>query len=213
MNNFYKMKNTKGTILNTALKLFNSQGLSKVKLRTIANNMGISQGNLNYHFKKREDVIETLYFRLVENINQNMSNNYDSTSFLKALFVMSKSVMLDLYMYRFIMLDFVQIMRENEKIKNHFQELKQEREKQFLSFFDILITSGLMRKELLPNEYKNLYIRLQVLGDFWISSAEIDKIKLTKKSITKYSEIMNQTIYPYLTEKGKSEYHLIVKTI
>ncbi|MDG1039498.1 MAG: TetR/AcrR family transcriptional regulator [Polaribacter sp.] len=207
------MKNTKGTILNTALKLFNSQGLSKVKLRTIANNMGISQGNLNYHFKKREDVIETLYFRLVENINQNMSNNYDSTSFLKALFVMSKSVMLDLYMYRFIMLDFVQIMRENEKIKNHFQELKQEREKQFLSFFDILITSGLMRKELLPNEYKNLYIRLQVLGDFWISSAEIDKIKLTKKSITKYSEIMNQTIYPYLTEKGKSEYHLIVKTI
>ena len=75
------MKNTKGTILNTALKLFNSQGLSKVKLRTIANNMGISQGNLNYHFKKREDVIETLYFRLVENINQNMSNNYDSTRF------------------------------------------------------------------------------------------------------------------------------------
>lgn len=207
------MKNTKETILNTALELFNSQGLAKVKLRTIANKMGISQGNLNYHFKKREDVIEALYFRLVDNINQNMDNNYESTSFLKELFVMPKSVMLDLYMYRFIMLDFVQIMRENEKIKNHFQELKQQREKQFLSFFDILITSGLMRKELLPNEYKNLYIRLQVLGDFWISSAEIDKIKLTKKSITKYSEIMNQTIFPYLTEKGKSEYQLIVKTL
>ena len=56
------MKDTKEIIINTALKLFNTEGLSKVTLRTIANKMGISQGNLNYHFKKRDDIIEALYF-------------------------------------------------------------------------------------------------------------------------------------------------------
>ncbi|NVK52342.1 MAG: TetR family transcriptional regulator [Flavobacteriaceae bacterium] len=207
------MKNTKEIILDTALELFNSRGLAKVKLRTIANEIGISQGNLNYHFKKREDVIEALYFRLVESISHNMSKNSESTNFIKVLFGMSKSVMLDLYTYRFIMLDFVQVMRENEKINKHFQELKTQREKQFLAFFDILINTGLMRNEVLPNEYKNLYIRLQILGDFWISSAEIDKKKLTKASIAMYAEIMNQTIYPYLTKKGRKEYHLIERVI
>ena len=66
------MKNTKDRILDTSLELFNSLGLSKVTLRTIANKMGISQGNLNYHFKKREEIIETLYFQLVQNIDNSM---------------------------------------------------------------------------------------------------------------------------------------------
>ena len=204
------MKNTKEIILNTALSLFNSQGLAKVKLRTIANKMSISQGNLNYHFKKREDVIEALYFRLVKNINEHMSETQESENILEVLFTMSSAVMLNLYTYRFFLLDFVQIMRENNKIKVHFQELQALRERQFMTFFEILINSGLMRKEILPNEYKNLYYRLQILGDFWISAAETSKKPLTKKSISKYEEIINQTIFPYLTRKGEREYHLIL---
>lgn len=204
------MKKTKEVILDTALDLFNTQGLSKVKLRTIANEMGISQGNLNYHFKKREDIIEALYFRLVENINEHMSETQSTDNILRLMFDMSKSVMFDLYTYRFILLDFVQIMRENGKIKAHFQELQRMREKQFVAIFDLLIKADLMRKESLSNEYYNLYCRLQILGDFWISSAEIDESSLTENSISKYEEIINQTIFPYLTEKGKKEYQLIL---
>ena len=114
------MKNTKAVILDNALELFNSQGLAKVKLRTIAKHMGISQGNLNYHFKKREDIIEALYFRLIESLNAHMAGNPDDKNILKMLFSMSNSVMHDLYNYRFFLLDFVQIMRENEKIKGTF---------------------------------------------------------------------------------------------
>ena len=57
---------TRDKILQTALNLFNQHGVPNVTLRRIAAEMFISQGNLNYHFKHREDIIEALYFQLLE---------------------------------------------------------------------------------------------------------------------------------------------------
>jgi len=204
------MKKTKDIILETALDLFNTQGLSKVTLRTIAKKMGISQGNLNYHFKKREDIIEALYFQLVNNIDKNMADLQQPKNPFQLLVSISQTIMFNFFKYRFFLLDFVQIMRENEKIKTHYLELTIQREEQFSMLFKLLIENDLMRKEVLPNEYKNLYKRFQMLSEFWISDAEIRDTNLTKKTISLYSEILTQSIFSYLTLKGQKEYLSIV---
>lgn len=204
------MKKTKEIILDTSLELFNSLGLSKVTLRTIANKMEISQGNLNYHFKKREDIIETLYFQLVQNIDSSISSMKEPKNPFQLLVSISQTIMSNFYEYRFFFLDFVQIMRENKKIRTHYTELNTLRELQFLSLFNLLIENDLMRKEVLPNEYKNLYKRFQILSEFWISDAEIHNSKIIKKTISTYSVILTQAIFPYLTLKGQKEYHSIV---
>jgi AcrR family transcriptional regulator len=188
------------------LELFNTNGLSQVTLRTIANKMGISQGNLNYHYKKRETIIESLYFQLVAEIDESMVQNEVQTLGLSSLLSISTLMMKSFYSYRFFLLDFVQIMRENDKIKNHYLELSQLRETQFLGVFHQLQENGVLRKEELPNEYLFLYKRFQILGDFWISSAEVTKSRWSKKVINEYSEIINQAIFPYLTDSGKQEF-------
>ena len=203
------MKNTKDIILKTALNLFNTHGLPKITLRSIAKEMGISQGNLNYHFKKREDIIETLYFQLVKNIDNSISSTKNLDNVLELLFNISKTIMHNFYEYRFFMLDFVQIMRENNKIKTHYLILTTQREQEFAKLFELLVKEGTMRKEILPNEYNNLYKRFQILGDFWISSAETKKQPLTKNSVPIYSELMSQTIFPYLTTNGQKKYHYL----
>jgi AcrR family transcriptional regulator len=204
------MKKTREIILDTSLELFNSLGLSKVTLRTIANKMEISQGNLNYHFKKREDIIETLYFQLVQNVDSSMSSMKEPKNPFQLLVSISRTIMSNFFEYRFFLLDFVQIMRENKKIRTHYTELTILRELQFLSLFNLLIENDLMRKEVLPNEYKNLYKRFQMLSEFWISDAEIHNSKIIKKTISTYSVILTQAIFPYLTLKGQKEYHSIV---
>ena len=100
------MKNTKEAILSAALELFNLDGLSKVTLRTIANKMGISQGNLNYHFKKRDDIIETLYFQLVSRIDETMLKKQSKMVGLQSLLSLSSPIMESFYDYRFFLLDF-----------------------------------------------------------------------------------------------------------
>ena len=55
--------NTKEKILNASLKLYNSKGVSNVSLRAIADEVGISVGNLQYHFKKREEIVINIIFQ------------------------------------------------------------------------------------------------------------------------------------------------------
>ncbi len=200
------MKNTKEAILSTALELFNLDGLSKVTLRTIANKMGISQGNLNYHFKKRDDIIETLYFQLVSQIDEIMLKKQSKTVGLQSLLSLSSAIMESFYDYRFSLLDFVQVMRENKKISTHYLQLIKMRQEQFINLFKLLVDNSVMRKEVLPNEHLFLYKRFQILGDFWISSATVTHSRLSKSMIQEYSYIINQAIFPYLTSKGKKEY-------
>ncbi|UWD49400.1 TetR/AcrR family transcriptional regulator [Clostridioides difficile] len=49
---------TKKDIILTACNLFNIHGYNSISMRDIANELGISVGNLTYYFKKKEDLIE-----------------------------------------------------------------------------------------------------------------------------------------------------------
>jgi len=206
------VKKTPEKILDTALTLFNARGLSNVTLRTIAKEMGISQGNLNYHFKKRHHIIEALYFQLVALMDKSMIAHHQPSVGLQLMFDISAEVMKNSYEYRFILLDFAQIMRENRVIKKHYQKLTKLRQEQFGSLINIMVAHGIIRKEKLQNEYLFLYQRFQILGDFWISAAEITHTTISKTTMSEYYTITTQAIYPYLTAKGVKEYHAIVSS-
>jgi AcrR family transcriptional regulator len=200
--------NTKSKILATALNLFNELGLAKVTLRNIATKMGISQGNLCYHFKKREDILEALYHQLVALMDEVVHQAGMSLPTLSSSFQTSKRMMQHFYEYRFFMLDFVQIMRENEPIHQHYKALITLRQQQFLGMFELWIHEGLMRPEEFEGEFDNLYIRSSILGDFWLSSAMIQQ-ELTVDLVDKYNHITFQNLYPYLTPKGKKQFQEI----
>lgn len=200
------MSKTKHKILQTSLLLFNERGLAKVTLRTIASEMGISQGNLNYHFKKREDIIEAIYFELVEKIDAKISGLLNTYSGLELVFTLAKDVGLVFFEYRFFMLDFVQIIREHKVIKEHYRILLKIREAQFIEIFRNLIHEGLIRKEELPNEYQNLYKRIQIISDFWFTSAEITS-SINLQELNKSYQMIIQSIYPYLTQKGREIFY------
>lgn len=53
-------KFTKEDILIKARLLFNEHGYNNVSMRTIADTLGISVGNLTYHYKKKNDLIEAV---------------------------------------------------------------------------------------------------------------------------------------------------------
>lgn len=115
------------------------------------------------------------------------------------------------YDYRFIFLDFVQIIRENKTIKEHYLELSKQRERQVMQLFQLLIQEGFLRKPLLENEYENLYKRTQIMSDFWFSYVIISSQNISKSSIKDYSKLINQNIFPYLTKKGRLHYQAILK--
>ena len=58
------MSSRKLEILETARRLFNESNTQAVTTNHIAKEMGISPGNLHYHYKNREEIIRMLYMQL-----------------------------------------------------------------------------------------------------------------------------------------------------
>ncbi|HIQ28870.1 MAG TPA: TetR/AcrR family transcriptional regulator [Sulfurovum sp.] len=56
----------KEEILETARRLFNESNTQAVTTNHIAKSMGISPGNLHYHYKNREEIIRLLYTKMRE---------------------------------------------------------------------------------------------------------------------------------------------------
>jgi AcrR family transcriptional regulator len=205
------MNKTKRQILDTALTLFNEHGLAQVSLRTIADELQISPGNLTYHFKRREEIVEALYYEFVALVDERFVKTHPSDVGLKLIFELISMLTETRLKYRFLMRDFISLVAENPSIKKHYAALIKKRRDQSLFFFEKLIEQKMLRPAVLENEYEFLYERIQILGNFWITSAVMQGDKLTKTIVDRNFEMIVQVIYPYLTAKGQKEWTLLTR--
>lgn len=207
------MNKTKRQILDAALKLFNEQGLSQVSLRAIADEIKISPGNLTYHFKRREEIVEVLYYEFVAVVDERFGRIEPGAVNLSLIFELITILTETRLRYRFLMRDFTALVAENPSIKKHYALILKKRREQSLFFFEKLVAQKVLRPAELPNEYHFLYERIQILGNFWITSAIMQGDKLTSDTVRRNFEMIVQIIYPYLTVSGKREWVALKKAV
>lgn len=200
------MSKTKTRILETALALFNDKGLGQVSLRDIAYTMGISVGNLTYYYKTRDALVEALYLQLVEHLDGLVGGMSPDALDLKLVYTFGRASCEVFYAYRFIMIDFAQLIRYHQPIRTHYQQLSIFRTQQFEALFGGLIQLGLLRAPEFEEEYNYLYRRMRIFGDYWLANALVDHETLPPILIEEQLQIFMAAIYPYLTTKGKAEY-------
>ena len=205
------MNNTKNKILDASLRLFNKNGVEKITLRQIAKDLGISQGNLNYHFPKKSEIILSLYTDLVLSLDEKFSNLKKENLCLRDIFNNNIELIKCFYNYRFILLDFRQIMSDYPAIKKNYLWIQEKRKEQFLGLIEGLVQTKIIREEEYKGEYENVYIRLTIIGDFWMSYAEIRDELSGKSWMYDYSFYLLEILYPYLTSLGKEEFVSIMQ--
>lgn len=200
------MNKTKQKIIDSSKELFNQHGYSQVTIRMIATNLGISSGNLNYHFKKREEILEFLYFDMVSEFDQRvetLSETEISFPQIRADIQASMERMLE---YRFIWTDLFNILKAHEKINDHFTAVYKKRISGNVFLFDRLHEMELIRAAKFQEEYHILAERMVNFGDTWIYTSEVYNRSSSKEQITYQVNAMLAMIYPYLTDKGLQEF-------
>lgn len=191
--------------MNKALELFNGEGVKEVTLRRIAGALEISQGNLNYHFKTKAEIISGLYFQLVGHMDEEMNKVVQQQSILSLIYKSTYVSMKILYDYRFILKDLYSVLNADLVLKEHYLELQKTRKQQYLYLFGKMIEEDLIRAAEFEAEYDHLYERMNILGDNWINAAELFQQE-SQSIISHYHKLLFEVIYPYLTEKGKGEF-------
>ncbi|WBX71074.1 TetR/AcrR family transcriptional regulator [Tenacibaculum retecalamus] len=207
------MSKTKEKILNTSRILFNELGYSNVTIRMIALKLNMSSGNLNYHFKKREDILEALYFEMVVTFDERIANLEQQIPTLNKMQIDIKLSMERMVDYTFFWSDLYNLLSLNEKIKIHFNTVYIQRKNGLDFVFNHFIDIQILKPFEFKKEREFLVERMINFGNTWLYASSIYKKEaFTNKYINKQTNSLMALLYPYLTNKGKKEFQLLVPT-
>jgi len=203
---------TKQRILHTSLQLFNEHGIDAVTVRHIAKELGMSHGNLCYHFPNTDAIAETLYEQLISELNAVIDDPSSLNAInLQTLNRLTAFVFEKLYKYKFLMQDFISLMRRIPNLKQKHRELIRSRRFFFKAGIEAGIQAGFLKPEMIEGQYENFFNQLFIIGDFWLVSAEILFEGKEEDKLPTYLNIAFTLIVPYLTDKGLAEYRELQK--
>ncbi|WP_299158310.1 TetR/AcrR family transcriptional regulator [uncultured Tenacibaculum sp.] len=206
------MRSTKDKILTASRLLFNEKSFSSVTIRMIAASLKMSSGNLNYHFKKREEILESLYFEMANEFDQRLLGFSEIEFSINQLKTEIKLTMTRMIDYQFFWTDLYNIINANENIKTHFHEVYATRYKNYMFLFEQLQNNKIIKASILKWEFENLSEQMIIYNNTWLYSTVLYGGNVTKNIIEEKANTMVRILYPYLTEKGREEFYEVVNS-
>lgn len=191
---------TKTEIVTTAISLFNERGSAAVSTNHIADAMGISPGNLYYHFRNKKEIIKAIFQRMVRDMDSVWGTTHDTTPSLKLFFNAMNSIQMLLSNYRFFQRELSSLLRNDEELALAYRKVRQARQIEIEGFFDYLIRTGVMRR---PEDPKSLHRLIQIgwlIADYWFDYLDIEGEIVNENNVRTGVDLVIEILRPYLNE-------------
>lgn len=158
---------TRQRILDCALAMFNAQGEPNVTTNHIADELEISPGNLYYHFRNKDDIIEQLFGRYEERIGVAMTVPEGRLPNLEDIWMQLHLVFECIWDYRFLYRDLVDILSRNRRLRTRFARILKRATDNASSVIRGLGQAGIIRAS--AAEMDALATNILVLATFWLN--------------------------------------------
>lgn len=202
--------NTKQKILDAAIQLFNEFGLANVRLQQIADETGISVGNLAYHFKNKEAIVEAVVASLEEEVMDILSEYRRYPNLMDFDFQLSKYFTF-IQNYPFYFLDLLDIERTYPEIHTNRQHNAAKMIHQFRNRFDFNETRGIIKEEPRNGIYDSIANTILTTITFYTPQNMIKGGGEIRE--TNFKESIWNQIYPYFTKEGIAEFEQLIVPI
>ena len=164
-------KDTRQKILDTALSMFNAQGEPNVTTNHIADELEISPGNLYYHFRNKDDIIEQLFARYEERMDTALVSPDSRLRDLEDIWLQLHLVFECIWDYRFLYRDLVDILSRNRRLRLRFARILKRAADNATSGMRGLVQAGVMRAS--AAEVEATATNILVLATFWLNYASV----------------------------------------
>ena len=197
----------KEKILVKAIELFNEKGISSTSPNQIAAALGISTGNLTYHFKTKAALVGAVYQKMHEESKEFVAfAGYLPLSQFRVILGDFRDFMEN---HPFFFQDVFFILHNYPEVSKLYEESNLLRIRKGRELFQHYVETGRMIPEGEDINYDYLIHNVWMVGAFWNLQR---KIFTTSPVFDKSMDIVEMTwhmILPYLTEQGKEEYRQI----
>ncbi len=144
MSSLKKPRRTAERILEVTLDLFNRFGEPNVSTTLISAELGISPGNLYYHYPAKDELINALFDRYERALGEilqaadGVENVEDAWLFFHMLFEL-------IWNARFLYRDLNDLLSKNRRLETHFQFVLKNKQRAMHALLDGLARSGAMK--------------------------------------------------------------------
>ncbi|MFC1395445.1 TetR/AcrR family transcriptional regulator [Acinetobacter junii] len=211
-----KPNKTKDRILQISLQLFNERGERSVTTNHIAAELGISPGNLYYHFRNKQEIIKELAQQYQAETLEMLAlpvdrplNANDKISYFQ---VLSNQ----LWAYRFIHRDVYHLVENNEDFRKIYPRFAGQVMQQGQKIYRAFVDAGLMK--MTDSEIEALIINLWIVLTNWtkflyMSGHISDNTHLEEKWVW---QALRQMVFlegPYLMGESRQTYEQLLQSL
>ena len=191
-------RQTRQRILDASLAMFNSQGEPNVTTNHIADELEISPGNLYYHFRNKDDIIEQLFARFEERIGDALLVPEGRLPNLEDMWLQMHLVFECIWDYRFVYRDLVDILSRNRRLRLRFARILKRADEQAHQVMRGLVQAGIMRAS--ADEVDAASTNILVIATFWMNYAAARGDKDERASIRDGIVQVMMLIAPFLRD-------------
>ena len=181
-------RRTRERILETALVLFNEFGEPNVTTQLISDDMGISPGNLYYHFHNKDEIIESLFADFERGIEETLTAPVRRPPNVEDIWLFLHLVFEGIWKFRFLYRDINELLSRNRMLETHFKRIVAHKVQTATAICRGLVATGDMKAS--PAEIQALAVNMTV--------AAIGRIELSGTSDEQATQVRDviRMIFP-----------------
>lgn len=191
-------------ILTASIDLFNQSGVVAVTTNHIAAHLGISPGNLYFHFCNKEEIITELFDRMCTDTYQVWMPNKTVSAHDSPLALIERT--LEIYWtYRFFHREMYHLRRKDpvlaRKWKSHINKMA----RLLLATYGHWVKKGVMKKLADPKEMQMIADIVLVTSSWYLQFFESPEKPANRRSVRIGVDHILRFLLPYHTDKGQKE--------
>src|SRR6201996_9255015 len=160
-------RRTRERILELSLKLFNQIGEPNVTTTTIAEEMEISPGNLYYHFRNKDDIINSIFAQFEQQIEKRLRFPDDHRPTIDEMWAYLQYMADFLWAYRFLYRDLNDLLARNRTLETHFKQIITHKVRFARQLCEALVADAEMVAT--PEEIEVIATNMGLLATYWLS--------------------------------------------
>ena len=204
---------TKDKIIATAIDLFNIHGTKAISTNHIAKEMGISPGNLYYHFRSKNDIIRSISDNFSNELGSVLKIQLDTisdfssnlTSLFNRFFKIQQS-------YQFLFFEGVHLTKQDSRLLDNYTNLRSLIKKGYHELLSNLVKIKIMKRQSL-NIIDDLLDTQWIIMWYWINHTILDRNTYDDFQIKKGIKLSFSIIKPQLTSIGKLAFDKTLQTL
>lgn len=194
---------TRDRIIQESLELFNEQGERNVTTNHIASHLGISPGNLYYHFKNKQQIIFDIYLEYEAKVDDNLKLPAGRQLTVNDKLIYLQAIFQGLWDYRFMHRDLQHLLANDPELHKRYNAFFKRCLKSTQEIYFAIREAGIISAN--DEDVRALALNTWILVTSWFGFMHTNL--LVDKNQKESQELLNSGIYqifalekPYLTE-------------